>query len=92
VRAVVLLTYAENNIAADDVVKRIRSAGGQSQAVTGPPSALVEAKTEVLARVLEVDLLGAMICAREAVRRMSTRSGDAASYVHGANLPVAGGR
>jgi NAD(P)-dependent dehydrogenase (short-subunit alcohol dehydrogenase family) len=43
--------------------------------ITGPPSALVNAKTETLTRVLEVNLLGAMLCAREAVRRMSTASG-----------------
>jgi NAD(P)-dependent dehydrogenase (short-subunit alcohol dehydrogenase family) len=43
--------------------------------ITGPPSALVDAKTETLSRVLEVNLLGALISAREAVRRMSTRSG-----------------
>jgi len=43
--------------------------------ITGPASPLIEVKTETLARVLEVNLLGAMISAREAVRRMSTHSG-----------------
>ena len=43
--------------------------------ITGPHSTLLEARTDTLARVLEVNLLGAMINAREAVRRMSTREG-----------------
>ena len=43
--------------------------------ITGPPSALAQVSTETLARVLEVNVLGAMLCAREAVRRMSTHEG-----------------
>ena len=43
--------------------------------ITGPNSPLVDATTETLSRVLEVNLLGAMLCAREAVRRMSTVTG-----------------
>jgi NAD(P)-dependent dehydrogenase (short-subunit alcohol dehydrogenase family) len=43
--------------------------------ITGPPSSLLDASTETLSRVLEVNVLGAMVCAREAVRRMSTRQG-----------------
>jgi NAD(P)-dependent dehydrogenase (short-subunit alcohol dehydrogenase family) len=43
--------------------------------ITGPSSPLLEASTATLARVLEVNVLGAMICAREAVRRMSTLQG-----------------
>ena len=43
--------------------------------LTGPTSALVDAQTEMLSHVLNVNLLGAMVGAREAIRRMSTRSG-----------------
>lgn len=43
--------------------------------ITGAPSALADANTENLARVLEVNLLGAMVSAREAVQRMSTAKG-----------------
>jgi len=43
--------------------------------ITGQSSALLEASSEMLARVLDVNVLGAMVCCREAVRRMSTRQG-----------------
>ena len=43
--------------------------------ITGEPSALLDASSEMLADVLDVNVLGAMICCREAVRRMSTRQG-----------------
>lgn len=43
--------------------------------ITGPNSTLVEATTETLTRVLEVNVIGAMLCAREAVRRQSTQRG-----------------
>jgi NAD(P)-dependent dehydrogenase (short-subunit alcohol dehydrogenase family) len=43
--------------------------------ITGASSRLADASAATLARVLNVNLLGAMIGAREAVRRMSTLSG-----------------
>jgi NAD(P)-dependent dehydrogenase (short-subunit alcohol dehydrogenase family) len=43
--------------------------------VTGPNSALAEAATQSIDRVLDVNLRGAILCARESVRRMSTRLG-----------------
>lgn len=43
--------------------------------ITGQPSSLLDASSEMLAEVLDVNVLGAMICSREAVRRMSTRQG-----------------
>lgn len=43
--------------------------------ITGEPSALLDASSEMLSNVLNVNVLGAMICCREAVRRMSTREG-----------------
>jgi NAD(P)-dependent dehydrogenase (short-subunit alcohol dehydrogenase family) len=105
----VLLTYVSREVAAQQVVERIQSGGGEAQAmqadvaieadllrvfaevdrlgssalkavvvnsgITGPSSPLAEATTETLAGVLNVNLLGAMIAAREAVRRMSTQFG-----------------
>src|SRR3569833_313450 len=43
--------------------------------ITGAPSSLADAEAATIAKVLEVNLLGAMLCSREAVRRMSTRRG-----------------
>ncbi len=43
--------------------------------ITGTNSTLVEAETQTIDRVLDVNLRGAILCAREAVRRMSTRLG-----------------
>jgi len=43
--------------------------------ITGAHSPLAEAATETVDRVLAVNLRGAILCAREAVRRMSTRLG-----------------
>jgi NAD(P)-dependent dehydrogenase (short-subunit alcohol dehydrogenase family) len=43
--------------------------------ITGPASPLADVTTETLQRVVDVNLTGAMICAREAVRRMSTSQG-----------------
>jgi NAD(P)-dependent dehydrogenase (short-subunit alcohol dehydrogenase family) len=43
--------------------------------ITGAHSPLAEASTETLDRVLAVNLRGALLCARESVRRMSTRLG-----------------
>jgi NAD(P)-dependent dehydrogenase (short-subunit alcohol dehydrogenase family) len=44
-------------------------------AITGPLTRLAEADLTVIRRVLDVNLLGAFICAREGVRRMSTARG-----------------
>ena len=43
--------------------------------ITGPSSSLVSASNETLQKVIDVNLTGALICSREAVRRMSTRTG-----------------
>src|SRR5688500_9825177 len=43
--------------------------------ITGPASPLADVTTETVQRVVDVNLTGAMICAREAVRRMSTSHG-----------------
>lgn len=43
--------------------------------ITGPSSPLAEASDETLRRVVDVNLTGALLCARAAVRRMSTERG-----------------
>lgn len=59
--------------AADEMgpVKVLAYSGG----ITGDRSPLADAAPETYARVIEVNLTGAMHCAREAVRRMSTARG-----------------
>jgi len=52
-----------------------------SGGITGAPSPLVNAAPETLARVIDVNLVGAMLCAREAVRRMSTQHGGAGGAI-----------
>jgi NAD(P)-dependent dehydrogenase (short-subunit alcohol dehydrogenase family) len=46
-----------------------------NSAITGSHSRLDEASTATLREVVDVNLMGAMLCAREAIRRMSTRHG-----------------
>jgi len=43
--------------------------------IVGPYGRLDEAPTEALRRMLDINVLGAVLCAREATRRMSTRHG-----------------
>lgn len=43
--------------------------------ITGPTSALVDVQPSDVARVVEVNLTGAMYCARESIARMSTERG-----------------
>ncbi|MGH8259311.1 MAG: SDR family oxidoreductase [Steroidobacteraceae bacterium] len=49
--------------------------------ITGPSSPLAEVETETLDDVLAVNLRGALLSAREAVRRMSTRLGGAGGNI-----------
>jgi len=109
----VLLTYASNAAAAQDVVARIEAAGGVARAVradtalradvatlfaeadtmgrlavlaysggiTGTPSPLADAEPDDIARVIAVNLTGAMLCAREAIARMSTARGGAGGAI-----------
>ena len=104
----VAVNYSANSLAADEVVRQIRQAGGQAMAVQadvaneaqvvamfekidakfGRLSALVnnagvvDQTTRVdaislqrLQRMFEINVFGSFLCAREAVRRMSTRYG-----------------
>jgi NAD(P)-dependent dehydrogenase (short-subunit alcohol dehydrogenase family) len=50
-------------------------------AITGKNSRLDAAETTTLRQVLEVNVLGTMICAREAVLRMSTKHGGAGGSI-----------
>ncbi|MEO5671455.1 MAG: SDR family oxidoreductase [Ramlibacter sp.] len=110
----VAVNYAANAGAADDVVQRIRSAGGTAIAVQadvaqedqvvamfktvdaelGPLSALVnnagvvdaaarvdEMSVARLKRMFDINVIGSIVCAREAIRRMSTRHGGAGGAI-----------
>lgn len=104
----VAVNYSANSLAADEVVRKIRAAGGTAMSVQadvadeaqilamfekvdaklGRLSALVnnagvvDATSRVDAmsmarfrRMFDINVLGSLVCAREAVRRMSTRHG-----------------
>ncbi|MEO8014286.1 SDR family oxidoreductase [Polaromonas sp.] len=110
----VAVNYTANSLAADEVVRQIRQAGGQAMAVQadvaneaqvvamfekidakfGRLSALVnnagvvDQTTRVeaitlarLQRMFEINVFGSFLCAREAVRRMSTRHGGAGGSI-----------
>ena len=109
----VLLTYASNAEAAQEVVGRIEAAGGiartvradtsvpedaaalfatademgrvevlaYSGGITGKASPLADADPADVARVIAVNLTGAMLCAREAIARMSTARGGAGGAI-----------
>ena len=110
----VAVNYASNSLAADEVVRQIRQAGGQAMAVHadvaneaqvvamfekidarfGRLSALVnnagvvDQTTRVeaitlarLQRMFEINVFGSFLCAREAVRRMSTRHGGSGGAI-----------
>ena len=104
----VAVNYTANSLAADEVVRSIRNAGGQAMAVQadvaieaqvlrmfeqidaklGPVHGLVNnagvvdvtARVEDMSvarwkRMFDINVIGSFICAREAVRRMSTKHG-----------------
>ncbi|KNE80960.1 MULTISPECIES: SDR family oxidoreductase [Streptomyces] len=50
-------------------------------AVTGPLGRFAETDPEVMRRVLDVNVMGALLCARRAVRDMSTRYGGAGGAI-----------
>jgi NAD(P)-dependent dehydrogenase (short-subunit alcohol dehydrogenase family) len=110
----VAVNYASNSLAADEVVRSIRAAGGTAIAVQadvgdeaqvvamfrkvdaklGRLTALVnnagvvdqrsrvdEMSAQRIERMFRINVLGSFICAREAVRRMSTRHGGAGGAI-----------
>ena len=110
----VAVNYTANSLAADEVVRQIRQAGGQAMAVQadvaneaqvvamfekidakfGRLTALVnnagvvDQTTRVeaislqrLQRMFEINVFGSFLCAREAVRRMSTRHGGSGGAI-----------
>jgi NADP-dependent 3-hydroxy acid dehydrogenase YdfG len=110
----VAVNYTSNSLAADEVVRQIRAAGGQAITVRadvaneaqvvamfekvdakfGRLTALVNNAGVVdvnsrvdgitlarLQRMFEINVFGSFLCAREAVRRMSTRYGGAGGAI-----------
>jgi NAD(P)-dependent dehydrogenase (short-subunit alcohol dehydrogenase family) len=110
----VAVNYTANSLAADEVVRQIRSGGGSAMAVQadvadeaqvlamferidakfGPIAGLVNnaGVVDVSARLDEMDMarwrrmfdinvMGTLLCAREAVRRMSTRHGGSGGAI-----------
>jgi NAD(P)-dependent dehydrogenase (short-subunit alcohol dehydrogenase family) len=110
----VAVNYAQNSLAADEVVRQIRASGGTAMAVQadvgdeaqiikmfetvdaklGRLSALVnnagvvdmpqrvdEMTVERLDRMFRINITGSFICAREAVRRMSTKHGGSGGVI-----------
>ena len=119
----VAVNYTANSLAADEVVRQIRAAGGRAMAVQADVAdeaqvlrmfEQVDAKlgrltglvnnagvVDVTARIedmsvtrwkrmFDINVIGSLICAREAVRRMSTRHGGAGGSI--VNLSSAAAR
>jgi len=110
----VAVNYTANSLAADEVVRAIRSSGGTAIAVQadvadeaqvmamfrsidaklGPLTGLVNnagvvdvsARLDEMSvtrwrRMFDINVIGSMLCAREAVRRMSTRHGGSGGAI-----------
>lgn len=119
----VAVNYTSNSLAADEVVRQIRAAGGNAITVQGDVAqeadvlamfAKVDAKlgrlnalvnnagvvdraarvdemsVERLRRMFDINIIGSFLCAREAVRRMSTRHGGSGGSI--VNLSSAAAR
>ena len=119
----VAVNYTANSLAADEVVRQIRAAGGRAMAVQADVAdetqvlrmfEQVDAKlgrltglvnnagvVDVTARVedmsvarwkrmFDINVIGSLICAREAIRRMSTQQGGAGGSI--VNLSSAAAR
>ena len=66
--------------AAADAMGRLEALA-YSGGITGAPAPLADADPAEIARVIAVNLTGAMLCAREAVARMSTARGGAGGAI-----------
>ena len=110
----VAVNYVSHRAAADDIVRRLRDAGGRAMAVQGDVAseadvarmfeqvdaelgrltalvnnagvvdvtARLEAMSgERLRRMFDVNVIGSLLCAREAVKRMSTRHGGSGGAI-----------
>jgi NAD(P)-dependent dehydrogenase (short-subunit alcohol dehydrogenase family) len=110
----VAVNYTANSLAADEVVRAIRSAGGQAITIQADVAdeaqvlkmfAHIDAKLGRLSglvnnagvvdhaqrvedmsvarwrRIFDINVIGSMLCAREAVRRMATRHGGAGGAI-----------
>ncbi|RDI29330.1 NAD(P)-dependent dehydrogenase (short-subunit alcohol dehydrogenase family) [Pseudacidovorax intermedius] len=119
----VAVNYASQSLAADEVVRRIREAGGRAMAVRADVgdeaqidamfrqvdakfgrltglvnnAGVVDVQTRVdemqgarLERMFRINVTGSFLCAREAVRRMSTRHGGSGGAI--VNLSSAAAR
>ncbi len=118
----VAVNYTANSLAADEVVRQIRAAGGQAIAVKADVAEEdqvlrmfehIDAKmgrlhglvnnagvVDVTARVdemsvarwkrmFDINVIGSLICAREAVRRMSTKHGGEGGSIVNVSSPAA---
>jgi NAD(P)-dependent dehydrogenase (short-subunit alcohol dehydrogenase family) len=110
----VAVNYVSHRAAADDIVRRLRDAGGRAVAVQGDVAsesdvvrmfeavdaqlgrltalvnnagvvdvtARLEAMSgERLRRMFDINVIGSLLCAREAVKRMSTRHGGSGGAI-----------
>src|SRR6202789_3800920 len=109
----VVVGYATNKAAADEVVAKISASNGKAIAVkcdvgnerdilalfkaaddfgtlgalvnnagiVGPAARVEDMSAERIARMMAVNVTGSMLCAREAVKRMSTRHGGAGGVI-----------
>lgn len=109
----VVVNYASNKAAADEVVSAITAKGGKAVAVKGdvakeadvlalfaaadklgPLKVLInnagimgrqnrldEMETERLVKLFDINILGSFLCAREAVKRMSTKHGGTGGVI-----------
>ena len=72
----VLALFAETDKALGPVADLVNNAG-----ISGKISRLDDAPTATVQSVIDVNLVGALLCAREAVKRMSTKHGGAGGVI-----------
>jgi NAD(P)-dependent dehydrogenase (short-subunit alcohol dehydrogenase family) len=118
----VMVNYASNKAAAEDVVSKIEAIGGKARIVQGDvqfeadvlkmfaacddfgplvglvnnagvvdrPQRVDEMSVDRLSRMFSINVIGSFLCAREAVKRMSTRNGGKGGVI--VNLGSAGSK